>query len=63
MSFRDHPYMAFGGGLVCVFAAISWYRGRLRRTQKHFRLEDAMGIKELKEGFHGGNTNGNGKVD
>ncbi|KAH8203193.1 hypothetical protein TruAng_002598 [Truncatella angustata] len=61
MTFSEHPYLSFGcvGGLALGIA--SWFRGRLRRRGGHFRLDDTLPIKELKEGFLG--TTANGKKD
>lgn len=64
MAFVEHPWLSLGCTFSIALAALSWFRGRLRRTRPNFRLEDAMGIKELKEGLLGaGSSNSNGKVD
>jgi len=64
MAFVEHPWLSLGCTFSIALAALSWFRGRLRRTRPNFRLEDAMGIKELKEGLlGGGSSNSNGKVD
>lgn len=58
VTFSEHPYLSFGcvGGLALGLA--SWFRGRLRRNRGHFRLEDNLPIKELKDTFLGNTANG-----
>jgi protein disulfide-isomerase len=64
VGFAEHPIWSLCILLAIGFFAVSWLRGRLRRTKSgNFRLEDAMGIKELKDGLLGDRVNGNGKVD
>ncbi|CAI4210753.1 unnamed protein product [Parascedosporium putredinis] len=63
MAFVEHPWLSTACVFSIALAALSWFRGRLRRTRPNFRLEDAMGIKELKEGLLGGPSSNNGKKD
>ncbi len=60
VTLTEHPFLSAG----CIFGVglglASWFRGRLRRTRGHFRLDDNS--KEFKVGpLLGVNTNG--KVD
>ncbi|KAI1775026.1 thioredoxin-like protein [Hypoxylon cercidicola] len=61
VTFSEHPYLSFGCIAGIAMGAASWFRGRLRRNRGHFRLEDNLPIKELKEGLLG--TTANGKKD
>jgi protein disulfide-isomerase len=62
VTFSEHPYLTIGCIAGILFGSASWFRGRIRRTRGgHFRLDETMSIKELKEGLLG--VNGNGKVD
>lgn len=55
ITFSEHPYLTGGCLVVLALAGASWFRGRLRRTRGHFRLDDSkaplLGV------------NANGKVD
>ena len=53
--------LSFGCVAGIAFVLYSWLRGRSRRRGGHFRLDDTMGIKELKDGLLG--VNGNQKAD
>ncbi|KAK3353603.1 thioredoxin-like protein [Lasiosphaeria hispida] len=55
----EHPYLSLGCFLGIAFGCVSWFRGRLRRTRGHFKLDDS--IKEYKAPLLGANANG--KVD
>jgi protein disulfide-isomerase len=62
----EHPFWSVCVLAVVGFFALSWFRGRLLRSRNRggsFRLEDAVGIRELKEGLLGEKGGGNGKVD
>lgn len=61
VAFSEHPYLSFGCVAGIAFGLYSWLRGRSRRRGGHFRLDDTMGIKELKDGLLG--VNGNQKAD
>ncbi|KJZ79936.1 hypothetical protein HIM_00650 [Hirsutella minnesotensis 3608] len=61
VAFVEHPILSMGCVIGIGFGLFSWYRGRSRRRGGHFRLDDTMGIKELKDGLLG--TNGNQKAD
>ncbi|KAI0132462.1 thioredoxin-like protein [Xylariales sp. AK1849] len=61
MTFSDHPYLSVGCLAGLVLGCASWYRGRLRRNRGHFRLDDKLPVRELKEGLLGNTANG--KVD
>ncbi|CAJ2514128.1 Uu.00g022470.m01.CDS01 [Anthostomella pinea] len=58
VTFSEHPYLTFGCVAGIAFGVFSWYRGRLRRNGGHFRLEDNLPIKELKDGLLGNISNG-----
>ncbi|KAK6068576.1 thioredoxin [Seiridium cupressi] len=58
MTFSEHPYLSFGCVAGLALGAASWFRGRLRRRGGHFRLDENLPIKELKEGFLGNTANG-----
>ncbi|KAK2606071.1 hypothetical protein QQS21_003466 [Conoideocrella luteorostrata] len=62
-AFVEHPYLSMGCVIGIAFGVFSWLRGRSRRGGGHFRLDDTMGIKELKEGLLGMNGNQNTKAD
>lgn len=53
VTFVEHPYLTFGCIAGVGFGIISWYRGRNRRSRSHFRLDDSLPIKELKDGLLG----------
>ncbi|SPN99615.1 related to thioredoxin domain containing protein 5 precursor [Cephalotrichum gorgonifer] len=61
MTSYEHPWLTLGCFSGIAIAALSWFRGRLRRTRPNFRLEDAVGMKEMREGLLGSGSNG--KVD
>ena len=62
ITFSEHPFLTIGCILGLVVGATSWFRGRFRRSRGgHFRLEDPVGMKELKAPLMGANANG--KVD
>lgn len=58
MNFSEHPYLSFGCLAGFAFGAASWFRGRLRRRGSHFRLDENLPIKEIKESFLGNTANG-----
>lgn len=63
-AFVEHPYLSMGCVIGMAFGTFSWLRGRSRRARGgHFRLDDTMGIKDLKEGLLGINGNQNTKAD
>ncbi|QPG94813.1 hypothetical protein C2857_007043 [Epichloe festucae Fl1] len=63
-AFVEHPYLSMGCVIGMAFGTFSWLRGRSRRARGgHFRLDDTMGIKDLKEGLLGMNGNQNTKAD
>ncbi|KAG5928307.1 hypothetical protein E4U53_002698 [Claviceps sorghi] len=63
-AFLEHPYLSMGCVIGMTFGSFSWFRGRFRRSRGgHFRLDDSMGIKDLKEGLLGMNGNQNTKAD
>ncbi|KAF7532222.1 hypothetical protein G7054_g8126 [Neopestalotiopsis clavispora] len=62
MTFSEHPYLSFGCVAGLALGAASWFRGRVRRRGGHFRLDENLPIKELKEGLLG-HTVANGKKD
>ncbi|PFH62581.1 hypothetical protein XA68_13001 [Ophiocordyceps unilateralis] len=61
VALMEHPLLTLGCVVGIGFGVISWIRGRNRRRGGHFRLDDTMGIKELKDGLLG--VNGNHKAD
>ncbi|ORY65555.1 thioredoxin-like protein [Pseudomassariella vexata] len=61
ITFSEHPYLTIGCVAGLALGCASWFRGRLRRNRGHFRLEDTLPIKELKDGLLGNTANG--KVD
>ena len=62
VTFVEHPYISAAAVVGGLFALVSWLRGRSRRSRGgHFRLDDSMGIRELKDGLLG--QNGNAKAD
>lgn len=64
VAFVEHPYLSVGCVAGIGFGLFSWLRGRSRRRGGHFRLDDSMGIKELKAGLlGGGGGSGNQKAD
>ncbi|KAL7628011.1 hypothetical protein AAE478_002207 [Parahypoxylon ruwenzoriense] len=58
VTFSDHPYLSLGCIAGIGLGCASWFRGRLRRNRGHFRLEENLPIKELKEGLLGNTANG-----
>ncbi|KAG6022188.1 hypothetical protein E4U19_005198 [Claviceps sp. Clav32 group G5] len=56
-AFLEHPYLSLGCVVGMSFGIFSWFRGRSRKAARggHFRLDDTMGIKDLKEGLLGMN--------
>ncbi|KAI8630465.1 thioredoxin-like protein [Xylariaceae sp. FL1651] len=58
LTFVEHPYLTIGCIAGIGFGVISWYRGRHRRSRGHFRLDDNLPIKELKDGLLGNTANG-----
>ncbi|KYK59435.1 Thioredoxin-like fold protein [Drechmeria coniospora] len=60
-TFVERPFLSIGCVAGIGFGLFSWLRGRSRRRGGHFRLDDGMGIKELKDGLLG--ANGNQKSD
>ena len=65
VAFNEHPYISMLVVAAVGFVAMHLVRGRNRRRGGHFRLDDSMGIRELKDGLLGGNhgANGNTKAD
>ncbi|RDA88097.1 hypothetical protein CP532_5274 [Ophiocordyceps camponoti-leonardi (nom. inval.)] len=61
VALMEHPLLTLGCVVGLGFGVISFIRGRNRRRGGHFRLDDTMGIRELKDGLLGGN--GNHKAD
>ena len=62
VAFMEHPYLSLGCVAGIGFALFSWLRGRSRRRRGHFKLDDSMGIKDLKAGLLG-TASGNQKAD
>ncbi|KAG5982638.1 hypothetical protein E4U55_001618 [Claviceps digitariae] len=63
-AFSEHPFLSMGCVIGMTFGFLSWFRGRTRKARGgHFRLDDSMGIKDLKEGLLGMNGNQNTKAD
>ncbi|KAG6023946.1 hypothetical protein E4U41_001901 [Claviceps citrina] len=63
-AFVEHPFLSMGCVTGLTFGFVSWYRSRSRRGRGgHFRLDDSMGIKDLKEGLLGMNGSQNTKAD
>ncbi|KAI1481872.1 thioredoxin-like protein [Daldinia eschscholtzii] len=58
VTFSEHPYLSFGCIAGLGLGCASWFRGRIRRNRGHFRLEDNLPIKEIKEGLLGNTANG-----
>ncbi|KAI1141926.1 thioredoxin-like protein [Hypoxylon sp. FL0543] len=58
VTFTEHPYLSFGCIAGIALGCASWFRGRIRRNRGHFRLEDNLPIKEIKEGLLGNTANG-----
>ncbi|OTB06524.1 hypothetical protein M426DRAFT_20971 [Hypoxylon sp. CI-4A] len=58
VTFTEHPYLSFGCIAGIGLSCVSWFRGRIRRNRGHFRLEDNLPIKEIKEGLLGNTANG-----
>ncbi|KAI1268922.1 thioredoxin-like protein [Xylariaceae sp. FL1019] len=58
MAFVEHPYLALGCIAGIGFGIISWYRGRSRMGRGHFKLDDSLPIKEIKDSLLGNNANG-----
>ncbi|KAI0841254.1 thioredoxin-like protein [Hypoxylon sp. FL0890] len=58
VTFSEHPYLSFGCIAGIALGCASWFRGRIRRNRGHFRLEDNLPIKEIKEGLLGNTANG-----
>ncbi|KAI3332223.1 thioredoxin-like protein [Xylariaceae sp. AK1471] len=58
VTFVEHPYLTIGCIAGIGFGIISWYRGRHRRNRSHFRLDDSLPIKELKDGLLGNTASG-----
>ncbi|KAI2781040.1 thioredoxin-like protein [Daldinia loculata] len=58
VTFTEHPYLSFGCIAGIGLGCASWFRGRIRRNRGHFRLEDNLPIKEIKEGLLGNTANG-----
>ncbi|KAI1809314.1 thioredoxin-like protein [Poronia punctata] len=58
VTFVEHPYLSIGCIAGIAFGVISWHRGRHRRNRSHFRLDDSLPIKELKDGLLGNTANG-----
>ena len=52
--FSEHPFLSFGCVAGIAFGVVSWMRSR-RRSRSYFKLDDAMGIRELKDGLLGQN--------
>ncbi|PHH81338.1 hypothetical protein CDD82_999 [Ophiocordyceps australis] len=61
VAFSEHPFLSLGCVAGIGFGLISWLRGRSRRRGGHFRLDDGMGMRDLKDGILG--ANGNHKAD
>ncbi|KAK3390196.1 thioredoxin-like protein [Podospora didyma] len=59
MTFVEHPYLSAGCVLGVLFGCASWFRGRIRRTRGHFRLDNSSG--EYKAPLHGATINGSKK--
>lgn len=62
MTSFEHPWLTLGCFSGIAIAALSWFRGRLRRTRPNFKLEDAVAMKDMRDGLLGGGPS-NGKVD
>ncbi|KAI1491657.1 thioredoxin-like protein [Biscogniauxia mediterranea] len=58
VTFTEHPYLSFGCVAGLALGCASWFRGRLRRNRGHFRLDENLPIKEMKEGLLGNTANG-----
>jgi protein disulfide-isomerase len=58
MTFVEHPYLTMGCIAGIGFGVVSWYRGRNRRNRSHFRLDDTLPTKELKDGLLSNAANG-----
>ena len=63
VAFVEHPYLSMGCVLGIGFGFVSWLRGRSRRARGHFRLDDSMGMRDLKDGLLGANGQHNQKAD
>jgi protein disulfide-isomerase len=64
VAFVEHPYLSMCCVFGMAFGAFSWLRSRARRARGgHFRLDDGLGINQLKDGLLGMNGNGNQKAD
>jgi protein disulfide-isomerase len=59
VTFTEHPYLSMGCILGLGLGCASWFRGRIRRTRGHFKLED--NVRDFKAPILGVNVNG--KVD
>ncbi|KAH8884767.1 thioredoxin-like protein [Thozetella sp. PMI_491] len=55
VTFVEHPFLTVGCIIGVALAGFSWFRGRMRRTRGHFRLDDSL--KDVKAPFLGANTN------
>lgn len=63
-AFVEHPYLSMGCVIGMAFGIFSWLRSRSRKARGgHFRLDDNMGIRDLKEGLLGMNGIQNTKAD
>ncbi|KAI5921533.1 thioredoxin-like protein [Camillea tinctor] len=58
VTFTEHPYLSFGCVAGLALGCASWFRGRHRRNRSHFRLDENLPIKEIKEGLLGNTANG-----
>lgn len=63
VTFSEHPYLTLGCFVGLSLGIASWFRGRVRWSRGHFRLEDSLGRKDFKLPILGTGLNMNGKVD
>ncbi|TPX18925.1 uncharacterized protein E0L32_011403 [Thyridium curvatum] len=62
VTFSEHPFLTIGCVLGLSLGCASWFRGRLRRTRGHFRLDSNLDGREFKAPILGTSANG-AKVD
>ena len=55
-SFHHHKYLYTFFSIALIVGVASWFRGRIKRTRGHFRLEDAKDV--FKAPLLGVSTNG-----
>ena len=61
IAFTEHPWLSSGCVIGILFGFVSWLRGRTRKARGHFKLDDTLGIRDLKDGLLG--QNGYAKAD